>query len=136
VHTPYDRVEIVDLFNRHQIYIDLKDAERYASIYALDGLYESSFATARGTAALIAMSRELGTSGFSNDKRHFTGPMLIEIDGDRATALSYWWVADYSKNQPTVFATGTYRDTLSKINGQWSIVHRVQEQDSPESAEE
>jgi hypothetical protein len=41
-----DRLEITELLNRHQIYIDLADAERYAGLYAPDGAYESPFASA------------------------------------------------------------------------------------------
>ena len=130
----FEKLEIIELLNRHQIYIDLKDAERYASVYAPDGRYESPFASAQGTAELVAMSRKLEASGFTKNKRHFNGPMMIDIDGDGATALSYWWVADYAEKQPAVFATGTYRDELRKINGQWKIARRVQEGDSDESA--
>jgi len=130
----FEKLEIIELLNRHQIYIDLKDAERYADVYAPDGRYESPFASAQGTAELVAMSRKLEASGFTKNKRHFNGPMMIDIDGDRATALSYWWVADYTEKQPVVFATGTYRDELRKINGQWKIAHRIQEGDSDESA--
>jgi hypothetical protein len=36
-----DRAEIIELLSRHQIYIDLKDADSYASLYAEDGSYES-----------------------------------------------------------------------------------------------
>ena len=133
--TSRDRIEILELLNRHQIYIDLKDAERYAGVYAPDGRYESPFASARGTEELVAMSRNLEASGFTKNKRHFNGPFMIDIDGDKATALSYWWVADYA-DQPTVFATGTYRDELRKIDGQWKIIHRVQAQDSSESAKQ
>jgi len=130
----FEKLEIIELLNRHQIYIDLKDADRYAGVYAPDGRYESPFASAQGTSELVAMSQKLEASGFTKNKRHFNGPMMIDINGDRATALSYWWVADYTGKQPTVFATGTYRDELRKINGQWKIVHRVQEGDSDESA--
>ncbi len=129
-----EKLEIVELLNRHQIYIDLKDADRYADVYAPDGQYESPFASAQGTAKLVAMSQKLEASGFTKNKRHFNGPMMIDIDGDRATALSYWWVVDYTEKQPAVFATGTYRDELRKINEQWKIVHRIQEQDSSEPA--
>lgn len=128
-----EKLEIIELLNRHQIYIDLKDAERYADIYAPDGRYESAFASAQGTSELAAMSRKLEASGFTENKRHLNGPMMIDIDGNSATAFSYWWVADYTAEQPTVFATGTYRDELRKIDGQWKIVHRVQKGDSDES---
>jgi hypothetical protein len=130
----FEKLEIIELLNRHQIYIDLKDADRYAGVYAPDGRYESPFASAQGTSELVAMSQKLEASGFTKNKRHFNGPMMIDIDGDGATALSYWWVADYAEKQPAVFATGTYRDELRKINRQWKIVHRVQEQDSSEPA--
>jgi hypothetical protein len=131
--TSRDRIEILELLSRHQIYIDLKEAERYASVYAPDGRYESPFASARGTEELVAMSRRLLESGFTRNKRHLNGPVMIDIDGDRGTALSYWWVADYT-DKPAVFATGTYRDELRKIDGQWKIVHRVQTVDAGEPA--
>src|SRR5215468_5479887 len=38
-----DRLEIAELLNRDQIYIDLADAEGYAGLYAANGLYESPF---------------------------------------------------------------------------------------------
>lgn len=128
-----DQADILDLLNRHQIYIDLKDAKGYASVYSEDGHYESPFATARGTDELMAMTMRLHESGFTTGKRHFNGPVMIDLDGDRAKALSYWWVADYTAT-PAVFATGTYRDELRKVDGHWKIVHRVQTADSGESA--
>jgi len=128
-----DRLEILELMNRHQIYIDLKDAERYGGLYAPEGHYESPFASARGREEIVAMTRHLGADDFTKNKRHYNGPVMIDLDGDNATALSYYWVADYT-SQPAVFATGTYRDVLRKIDGQWKIVHRVLTVDVPEPA--
>jgi len=68
------------------------------------------------------MSKKLEASGFTKNKRHYGGPAMIDIDADKATALSYWWVADYS-DKPAVFATGTYRDELRRIDGYWKIAH-------------
>jgi hypothetical protein len=98
-----DRLEITELLNRHQIYIDLADAERYAGLYAPDGAYESPFASATGRTDIAKMFRSLGASGFTTNKRHFTGPGMIDVEQGRATALSYWWVADYANDHPTVF---------------------------------
>jgi hypothetical protein len=125
-----DRLEITELLNRHQIYIDLADAERYAGLYAPDGAYESPFASATGRTDIAKMFRSLGTSGFTTNKRHFTGPGMIDVEQGRATALSYWWVADYANDHPTVFATGTYKDELRKVDGVWAIARRVQSMDS------
>jgi hypothetical protein len=49
---------------------------------------------------------------------------MIDIDGDGAVAFSYWWVAE-TGSASAVYATGTYRDQLRRIDGQWKIVHRI-----------
>jgi len=49
---------------------------------------------------------------------------------DRLEALSSWWVADYASERPTVFATGTCKDDLQKVDGLWTIARRVQSMDS------
>lgn len=54
---------------------------------------------------------------------------MVDIDGDHATALSYWWVSDAGQ-PPTIYATGTYRDELRKIDGRWRIASRIQAVDS------
>jgi len=118
-----------------QIYIDLKDAERYAGVYAPEGPYESPFASARGTEEVAAMSKRLEASGYAKNKRRFNGPVMIDINGDKAKTVSYRGGADYT-DQSTVFATATYRDELRKIEGEWKIVHRVQAQDASESAKQ
>lgn len=74
------------------------------------------------------MTLGLHEAGFTEGKRHLTGPVSVEIDGDEARAFSYWWVAD-TTGQPSVHATGTYTDRLRKIDGEWRIVHRRQEID-------
>ena len=83
-----DRLAITELLNRHQIYIDLADADRYAGLYAPDGAYESPFASATGRTAIAEMFRGLGASGVTANKRHFTGPSMIDVEQGRATARS------------------------------------------------
>jgi len=130
VNNATDRLEITELLNRHQIYIDLADAQGYAGVYAPDGAYESPFASATGRTDIIEMFRRVGASGFTTHKRHFAGPIMIEVEPERATALSYWWVADYAGEHPTVFATGTYKDELKRVDGAWKIARRIQSMDS------
>ncbi len=89
-----DRLEIIELLGRHQITIDLGDAEAYAELYAPAGRYKSPFATARGREDIREMSMRLAQAGFTEGKRHLIGPMTIEVDGDEARAFSYWWVAE------------------------------------------
>lgn len=130
-----DRLEILEVLSRHQIYIDLQDAERYAALYADDGRYESPFGRAQGTADIRAMFEGLRKSGFTTGKRHFNGPIMIDVDGDDATALSYWWVSEAGQ-PPTVYATGTYRDELRRVDGRWRITSRIQAVDSAASVKQ
>lgn len=124
-----DRAEIAALLDRHQLCIDLRDNDGYAAVYTEDGSYESPFAAARGTAQLAEMMARLHASGFTTGKRHFSGPSLITIDGDRAAAVSSWWAAE-TQPGPALFATGTYVDELERVEGRWKIARRRQTVDS------
>jgi ketosteroid isomerase-like protein len=123
--TTPDLVQITELLNRHQIYIDLKDPDGYASLYAEDGRYESPFSSATGRAEIREMFISLRDQGFTAGKRHMTGPVMVDIDGESATARSWYWVAE-TEQAPAVYATGTYTDELTKVDGHWKIAHRVQ----------
>lgn len=120
-----DRVEILELLHRHQIYIDLKDTDGFVGLYAPGGTFESPFGQAHGTLELLEMFRSLQVTAFKAGKRHMTGPTLVDLHGDEATALSYWWVAE-THGGASVESTGTYQDRLRKIGGRWKIVHRTQ----------
>ncbi|GEC10212.1 hypothetical protein SSP24_78670 [Streptomyces spinoverrucosus] len=123
--TTADVIQITESLNRHQIYIDLQDADGYADLYTEDGRYESPFTSATGRAEIRRMFIGLRDQGFTAGKRHMTGPIMIDVNGTRATARSWYWVAEIEQ-APAVHATGTYTDELHKIDGHWKIAHRVQ----------
>jgi hypothetical protein len=108
-----DVVQITEVLNRHQIYIDLQDADGYAGLYTEDGRYESPFTSATGQAEIRKMFTDLRDRGFTAGKRHMTGPAMIDVNGTRATARSWYWVAETGQ-APAVHATGTYTDELRR----------------------
>ncbi|MGW7467214.1 nuclear transport factor 2 family protein [Streptomyces xantholiticus] len=120
-----DRFAIREVMDRHQMYIDLKDADSYADLYAKDGHYRSPFGSADGRNEIKAMFIDLAEKGFTQGKRHMSGPAMIEVSGTTATARSWYWVAE-TEAEHAVYATGTYTDKLRKVNGEWEIVQRVQ----------
>lgn len=128
--TAADEFAITLLLQRHQISIDERDVDGYVSLFAPDATYESPFSTAHGREEIAAMAAHLHEIGFTRGKRHFAGPAAIAVDGHTARAHSHWWVADFTES-PAVFATGTYRDELRKIDGRWYLTRRVLEQDGP-----
>ncbi|HEX4225523.1 MAG TPA: nuclear transport factor 2 family protein, partial [Pseudonocardiaceae bacterium] len=58
--------------------------------------------------------------------QHVTTNIAIDVDGDQATATSYVTVfqavTDLLALQP--IASGRYRDTFTRHNGQWRFVER------------
>lgn len=75
-----------------------------------------------GRAALLAWFSEMQ----SPDKRgtHLTGNVVIEVDGDRAVAVSdYVFVARHERRLAPM-AAGRYRDELRRVGGEWRIHRR------------
>ena len=56
--------------------------------------------------------------------RHWVGNMLIDVDGDQATASSYLVVMSASL-PPTLMASGSLKDGLRRIDGRWRIAERT-----------
>jgi hypothetical protein len=125
-----DRLAIRGLIEAAMILIDLRDHDGYGALFAPNGLDESAFGQAQGPRDISAMNRRLTESGVIAGKRHFTGPILIELDGDRARALSHYWVAE-TAGPSAVVETGTFSDELQKMNGAWRFVQRRQTDDHP-----
>jgi len=59
--------------------------------------------------------------------RHVVSNILIELDGDKAGAESYWTVTLRMKKDEALFDViggGRYVDSFECIEGQWAIRHR------------
>jgi ketosteroid isomerase-like protein len=103
--SPGDRFAIREVIDRHQMYIDLRDADGYANLYAKDGHHRSPFGSADGRSEIKAMFIDLAEKGFTKGKRHMAGPAVIEVNGTTATARSWYWVAE-TEREHAVYATG------------------------------
>lgn len=91
-----------------------------AACFAADGTIEYPGATATGPEA-IAQSLSSGEPNPARTfvRHHVTNP-LIEVDGDTATARSYFAV--YSNNGPD--HAGTYNDMLVRTAQGWRFAFR------------
>jgi hypothetical protein len=57
--------------------------------------------------------------------KHLTIDPLIEIDGDRATVVSYWLLLKGdAEGHPAIGSFGRYRDVLVQADGAWRIKER------------
>ncbi len=66
----------------------------------------------------------------ANGVAHFAGPPLIEVDGDRATALSYSFVLrrDADEQRVYVWRLGAARWEFTRVDGSWRIQRRTHRQ--------
>ena len=116
-----DRFAIMDLMARYNHAADSGDAEGFADTFADDALFEGSMKTARGRAELIEVIRSTPPD---RPARHWNNNILIEGDGDDATAKVYLLRFDVSSAPPTIIGGGVYHDVLKRIDGRWRFTHR------------
>ena len=63
--------------------------------------------------------------------KHVVVDPVIAVDGDRATAVSYFLRVDHVDGEPVVYAFGRYRDELVRgEDGRWRFAVRVAEVES------
>lgn len=118
-----DRDAIRDLLARYTYNGDRGQVPDLAACFAADGVIEYPGNRAQGPAAIAAA---LGGSGSARNpaltfvRHHITNP-LIEVDGDTATARSYFAVhTDIGPDH-----SGTYSDRLVRTAAGWRFAHRL-----------
>jgi uncharacterized protein (TIGR02246 family) len=131
-----DRAEIENLLSRYLYAMDFRDPKAYASVFTEDGVLESGRGVTRGRDALrkmladfnVEMTKRAEAAGRTlRASRHVASNFVIKVDGDKATAVSYWTAHrvgnDGKSVEPTGF--GHYEDELVRRNGEWLIARRV-----------
>jgi hypothetical protein len=120
-----EKLEILETLNRYILSIDTHDPAAFADNFHDDGVYESPFGTARGREQILATIQQWHSGGITAGKRHMMGSWRIDVDGDRATSSSSYWVVN-AKDGTAIAATGEYQDELTKKNGVWKLQKRTQ----------
>lgn len=115
-----DQMEIMQLMARYNHAADASDSEGFANTFTDDALFEGSAMTARGREELL---RVVGGPPSGTSSRHWNNNILIEGDGDDATAKVYLMRVALT-SPPHVMASGVYHDTLKRIDGEWKFTHR------------
>ena len=118
-----DRDAIRDLLARYTYSGDRGRVAELAACFAADGVLEFPGNTATGPATIVAaLSGGAGTRNPAPTfvRHHITNP-LIEVDGDTASARSYFTVhTDIGPDH-----SGTYSDRLVRAADGWRFAHRL-----------
>lgn len=115
-----DRDEIRDLLARYTYNGDRGRLGEMTACFAADGILEYLGKAPQGPAAIAAaLSSGTRDARLTFIRHHITNP-LIAVDGDSATARSYFTV--HSNFGPD--HSGTYDDRLVRAADGWRLAHR------------
>lgn len=130
-----DRMMIEDVLKQYAMGMDTADPDLYAGAFTEDATLIVGGMTEHGRAEIAAMvagwrktfhmpPKDQGVSYMP--LRHTLTNINIEIDGDTATAHSYWQTIRKNPDgaPPTIGAMGRYEDHLVKKDGHWLIARR------------
>jgi 3-phenylpropionate/cinnamic acid dioxygenase small subunit len=108
--------------------LDNRDFATYSHLFASNGEWSGSFGSFRGPAAIQAAMEKT----FANAKEipkgsnfHMMSNVIIDLQGDRATASSKWIFFTLDKAKPEGAIAGRYDDVLIRENGAWKFLKRV-----------
>ena len=128
--TTDDRVEIRNLYNKYNHYIDnVKDnGQAFASIFTDDGVFETNIqvGTRTGTEELAALAREVG-SATTVSPNHLVWNVTIDPSPEGAIGTAYYGVTvrpHEAGTGSTATAWGIYTDRLVKTDDGWKFKYR------------
>ncbi len=122
-----DELAIRNLIARLSLNADMGNEREYMSSFALDAVWNIPGAPVRGhdeiRDALVAR-RAQGVAGPGTQTRHMVSTTAVTVDGDSASANSYFQFFTDTVVAPTLRAVGAYRDTFTRTNDGWKLQTR------------
>jgi len=122
-----DIVEITQLYAAYNLAVDDGDGEAFAGCFVEDGALVPGGGPIAGHAALAEFARSVpaGMPGI----RHVATNVRITGDGDEASGRCYFMMM-IAGAPPQVAMSGSYRDSLRRVDGGWRFVRRDFEADA------
>lgn len=131
-----DELEIRNLLARLAQLADSGGVDDYVALMTDDVVWEMPANPAVGVAAARRQGRDevaagvrerhaAGVQGPGSDTLHTLNTTVVAIDGDRATADSYFLFFGDVSRHPVLRSIGRYHDELRRIDGAWRLAHRT-----------
>ncbi|HEX4244358.1 MAG TPA: nuclear transport factor 2 family protein [Acidimicrobiales bacterium] len=120
-----DQLAIQQLAARYNHAIDSGDSAAFAGSFVEDGVLHAGELLVQGRVALEQFGQSFHTS--VRAPRHVATNLVIDGHGDQATLRAYVQMYALLGDPPRqqITASGTYDDTLSKVEGNWRFVRRT-----------
>ena len=119
-----DKDEIRELVAKYCFALDDGRFEDMAALFVPDGVWETAFGTGTGRAGIVARAKSIATEPRPR-RVHLTTNIVIELNGETATAQSNWLLFQNTPAGPAIGSGGAYRDRLAKLDGRWYFQHRT-----------
>jgi ketosteroid isomerase-like protein len=119
--TADDIDEIRQLLVRNFQLGDKNRMDEWVDTYTDDAVFRSPVLNLTGRDELTESGSKLRAQV---PARHWVGNMLIDVDGDEATASSYLVVMSATL-PPALMASGELQDRLRRVDGRWRIAERI-----------
>ena len=129
-----DKAEIENLQARYLLAMDFMDADAYAEVFTEDGVMDWAGGVIEGREAIRAFmssgrynpARDAAEADWQAASRHFIMNQVIKVDGDTATAITYWFQANNNADRGTMTLGmfGNYVDQLERVDGEWLFSRR------------
>ncbi len=123
-----DREQIRRLIQDYRRTLDERDLHAYSELFAENGTWAGSIGEASGPAAILTMMQEHLEDNPPAPGRtlfHLNTDPVIDVDGERATAYTFWvHVVRGEGDTPLLPTLGYYNDVLTKESGRWLFLRR------------
>ncbi len=112
-----DQLALQDLMARYVDAVNRVDGAAWAATWAEDGKWSLLGNEVAGRDSILAYWRQM-MSGFEFALM-MPGSCLLEIEGDSASG--HWYLQEHTRDREGNAASvlGRYRDSYSRVNGQW-----------------
>jgi hypothetical protein len=109
--------------------LDTRDFATYAGLFASQGEWQGALGTYRGPAAIQAAMEKIFADAATDIPKgsnfHMLTNVVIDIQGDRATASSRFLFVKMNKGKPESEVAGRYEDILIREKGVWRFLRRT-----------
>lgn len=127
-----DKDAIRDLMTRYCLSIDAGRYADWVACFSEDGCFDSPIlGTWRGPEKLLAFTSKYQEWTGDSQPRHCVMNILIDVDGDTASAESYLLLTHAGHGKTELVISGRYEDRLRKIGGEWRFTERKVWPDAP-----
>lgn len=123
-HAHSDEAEINRLLIAYCLTADIADHAARAALFVADGRLDTPAGNAAGRPDIEALLTRLMPPG-APPRQHLLTNVLIDVDGEAATATSYVCVLRKGPSGIGVSFAGRNRDALVRTNGTWLFRSRT-----------